>query len=179
VAIIRRVARASVGNFGDHKFLQNGVSELRIDVGLGYRVYYAQVGDKVILLTHGGDKRTQTADIAKATNYWKTGGNEMQPDRSHEEASIEMFRDDPALAASYLNSVLEDGDEADLMLALRTMSKAFGGVQEIARQADVNAHTLYRTLSAKGNPELRTLSSILHAMGMRLAIQPIEHHSPA
>jgi putative addiction module killer protein len=67
VAIIRRVARASVGNFGDHKFLQNGVSELRIDVGPGYRVYYAQVGDKVILLTHGGDKRTQSADIAKAT----------------------------------------------------------------------------------------------------------------
>ncbi len=39
------------------------------------------------------------------------------------------------------NSVLEDGDETDLMLALRTLSKAFGGVQEIARQADVNAHT--------------------------------------
>lgn len=66
VAIIRRVARVSVGNFGDHKFLQSGVSELRIDVGPGYRIYYAQVGDKVILLTHGGDKRTQAADIAKA-----------------------------------------------------------------------------------------------------------------
>ena len=103
----------------------------------------------------------------------------MKPDRDHEEASIEMFRDDPVLAANYLNSVLEDGDETDLMLALRTMSKAFGGVQEVARQADVNAHTLYRTLSAKGNPELRTLSSILQAMGMRLAIQPIEHHNPA
>ena len=103
----------------------------------------------------------------------------MKPDRDHEEASIEMFRDDPVLAANYLNSVLEDGDETDLMLALRTMSKAFGGVQEIARQADVNAHTLYRTLSAKGNPELRTLSSILQAMGMRLAIQPVGHRSTA
>ncbi len=102
----------------------------------------------------------------------------MKPDRDHEEASIEMFRSDPVFAANYLNSVLEDGDETDLMLALRTMSKAFGGVQEVARQADVNAHTLYRTLSAKGNPELRTLSSILHAMGMRLAIQPIGHHTP-
>ena len=95
--------------------------------------------------------------------------------RTHEEATIEMFKHDPELAAEYLNSVLEDGDESDLMLALRTLSKAFGGVQEIAKQAEVNAHTLYRTLSEQGNPELKTLSSILRAMGMRLAVQPITH----
>ena len=95
--------------------------------------------------------------------------------RTHEDATIEMFQRDPALAADYLNSVLEDGDEADLMLALRALSKAFGGVQEVARQAEVNAHTLYRTLSEQGNPELKTLSSILRAMGMRIAVQPIQH----
>jgi putative addiction module killer protein len=66
VAIIRRVARVEVGNFGDHRFLQNGVSELRIDVGPGYRIYYGQVGTSVILLTHGGNKSTQAADITKA-----------------------------------------------------------------------------------------------------------------
>ena len=93
--------------------------------------------------------------------------------RTHDEATVEMFRRDPELAVEYLNAVLIDGDETDLMLALRTLSKAFGGVQEIARQADVNAHTLYRTLSAQGNPELKTLSAILKAMGMRLAVQPI------
>jgi putative addiction module killer protein len=71
VAVMRRVARIAVGNFGDHKFLQNGICELRIDVGPGYRVYYAQVGDKVILLAHGGDKRTQAADIAKAIKLLK------------------------------------------------------------------------------------------------------------
>lgn len=95
--------------------------------------------------------------------------------RTHEEASIEMFRADPDLAAEYLNSVLEDGDETDLLLALRSLSKAFGGVQEVARQAEVNVHTLYRTLSEQGNPELKTLSAILKAMGMRLAVQPIQH----
>ena len=94
--------------------------------------------------------------------------------RTHEEATVEMFRNDPELAAEYLNSVLVDGDESDLMLALRSLSTAFGGVQEIARQAEVNAHTLYRTLSEQGNPELRTLAAILKAMGMRLAIQPID-----
>lgn len=93
--------------------------------------------------------------------------------RTHDEATVEMFRRDPELAAEYLNSVLVDGDETDLMLALRSLSKAFGGVQEIARSAEVNAHTLYRTLSEQGNPELKTLSAILRAMGMRLAVQPI------
>lgn len=48
-------------------------------------------------------------------------------------------------------------------------------MQEVAHQADLNAHTLYRTLSEKGNPELKTLSAILKAMGMRLAIQPLSH----
>ena len=95
--------------------------------------------------------------------------------RTHEDASLEMFRADPNLAADYLNSVLEDGDETELMLAFRTLSKVFGGVQEVARQAEVNAHTLYRTLSEQGNPELKTLAAILKAMGMRLAVQPIQH----
>jgi DNA-binding phage protein len=61
------------------------------------------------------------------------------------------------------------------MLALRDISKAFGGVQEVARQAELNAHTMYRTLSEQGNPELKTLSATLKAMGMRLAIQPLSH----
>ena len=65
--------------------------------------------------------------------------------RTHEEATVEMFRQDSDLAAEYLNSVLQDGDEADLMIALRNISHAFGGVAEVARQADVNAHD--RTLS--------------------------------
>ena len=98
-----------------------------------------------------------------------------RPQRSHEEATIEMFRKDPVFAAEYLNAILVDGDETDLMLALRTLSKAFGGLQEVARNAEINANTIYRTLSEKGNPEIKTLSAILKAMGMRLAIQPIQH----
>lgn len=66
VAIIRRVARAEAGLFGDHRFLRGGVWELRIDVGAGYRVYYAQVGDRIVLLTNGGDKKSQDQDIERA-----------------------------------------------------------------------------------------------------------------
>lgn len=71
VAIIRRVARIEQGNFGDHKFCRDGVWELRIDVGPGYRVYYGQSGRRVVLLLCGGDKRTQNADIDRAVNYWQ------------------------------------------------------------------------------------------------------------
>jgi len=95
--------------------------------------------------------------------------------RSHEEATATMFRGDPALAADYLNDVLETGDEVDLMLALRSLSKAFGGVQEVARRAESNPNTMYRTLSKQGNPSLKTLRAVLHAMGLRLAVQPLDY----
>lgn len=85
---------------------------------------------------------------------------------------MEMFRNDPGLAADYLNDVLATGDEVDLMMALRYLSSAFGGVQEVARRADANPNTMYRTLSTQGNPSLKTLRAILNTMGLRLAVQP-------
>ena len=66
-----RVQRMAAGNFGDHKPLSDGVWELKIDHGPGYRVYYAQAGRRVLLLLVGGDKRRQQADIATAVRYWQ------------------------------------------------------------------------------------------------------------
>lgn len=71
-AILRRLARMEAGNFGDHAFCREGVWELRVDVGAGYRVYYAIAGRAIVLLLCGGDKRSQTADIARACKYWRT-----------------------------------------------------------------------------------------------------------
>ena len=71
VAVIRRVTRLESGNFGEHKFCRDGVWELRIDVGPGWRVYYALAGRRVVLLLCGGDKRAQDADIAKAVSCWQ------------------------------------------------------------------------------------------------------------
>src|SRR5947208_1723182 len=61
-----RIDRLSVGNFGDSKYLGQGVSELRIDWGPGYRVYYAMTGSTCVLLLCGGDKRKQSSDIRRA-----------------------------------------------------------------------------------------------------------------
>jgi putative addiction module killer protein len=71
IAIIRRLNRVELGNFGDHKFCRDGVSELRIDTGPGYRIYYATSGKEIVLLLCAGDKRTQDTDIERAVNYWK------------------------------------------------------------------------------------------------------------
>lgn len=60
-----------LGNFGDHKFCRDGVWELRIDVGAGYRIYYGLAGTKVVLLLCGGDKDSQSSDIENACDSWK------------------------------------------------------------------------------------------------------------
>jgi len=75
VAVIRRVNRVEAGNFGDHKFCRDGVWELRLDVGPGYRVYYALTGKQVVLLLCGEDKGSQAADIDRACAHWKDWQN--------------------------------------------------------------------------------------------------------
>lgn len=70
-AVIKaRINRLRVGNFGDCKPIGGGMSELRIDFGPGYRVYFGQAGKAVIVLLCGGDKGSQPADIRKAKAYW-------------------------------------------------------------------------------------------------------------
>lgn len=81
VAIIRRINRVELGNFGDHKPCNEGVWELRIDVGAGYRVYYAISGKEIVLLLCGGNKRTQTADIKQAIEYWKDWQRRIKNER--------------------------------------------------------------------------------------------------
>ncbi len=70
-----RIRRLSLGNFGDVKPVGEGVSELRIDYGPGYRVYFQQTGTSLVLLLVGGDKKTQDADIAKAKKLAKEAKN--------------------------------------------------------------------------------------------------------
>jgi putative addiction module killer protein len=70
VAIDRRINRLELENFGDHKFCRDGVWELRVDVGPGYRLYYAIAEGRIVLLLLGGDKRTQAADIDRACANW-------------------------------------------------------------------------------------------------------------
>ena len=71
VQIVKRINRLEQSNFGDHRFCREGVWELRVDTGAGYRLYYAQAGIQTILLLCGGDKRTQDTDIDRAVKFWQ------------------------------------------------------------------------------------------------------------
>ena len=70
-----RIRRLSLGNFGDAKPVGEGVSELRIEYGPGYRVYFRQTGNVLVLLLVGGTRQTQKSDIAKAKKLAKEARN--------------------------------------------------------------------------------------------------------
>ncbi len=71
ISILRRIDRLRNGNFGDHKSLGENISELKIQSGPGYRVYYTRKGNEIIVLLVAGDKSTQVADIKKAKDLAK------------------------------------------------------------------------------------------------------------
>ena len=68
--ILTRIDRIELGNFGDHRSVGKSVSELRIDFGAGYRVYYGRDGDALVVLLGGGTKQRQNQDIQRAQFFW-------------------------------------------------------------------------------------------------------------
>jgi probable addiction module antidote protein len=94
--------------------------------------------------------------------------------RAHDDAMADLYRKDPEFALQVINNIFEDGDQGELLIVLRQMTKAFGGVQAVADKAHLNPTQLYRTLSPTGNPALSSFSAILKAMGLRLAVQSVQ-----
>ncbi len=92
------------------------------------------------------------------------------PHRPH---LLEWLRDS-GNAAAYVEAALEEGDAAGLLQALRNVAESRGGISQIAQKTGLNREALYRTLSKSGNPQLRNLTAILGATGLRLSVQPSE-----
>jgi probable addiction module antidote protein len=101
---------------------------------------------------------------------------------SHHEREIEELRADRELAVEYLKAAMESLDNPDEraagLLALRTVAEAYGGLGAVAAEAGISRESLYRTLSPKGNPTLKTLLAVLKAVGMKLSVEP-DHHATA
>ncbi len=96
----------------------------------------------------------------------------MNASKPFEDVVVRMYQEYPTLAADMLNACLEDGDIEEFLLALRQITKAFGGMPEVARTTGLHEKTLYKSLSGKGNPSLKTLVGVAGAMGLRLALVP-------
>lgn len=90
---------------------------------------------------------------------------------SYQEDLIEALRD-PRKAASYLNAAIEESDRAVFLLALRNVAEAHGGMTRIARKARLNRESMYKMLSRRGNPEVKSILKLLHSMGLKLTIEP-------
>ncbi len=95
---------------------------------------------------------------------------------SHHEAEVNELQANRELAVEYLKAAMESldnpNDRAAGLLALRTVAEAYGGLGIVAAEAGVSRETLYRTLSAKGNPTLKTLLAVLKTVGLRLSVEP-------
>lgn len=90
---------------------------------------------------------------------------------SHDEVIVRRLRKDPGFAAEYLRAALEDEDEPRvLLIALRHLARA-RGIAKVAKAAGVERESLYRALSARGNPRLSTLVAVTKAIGLRLTVE--------
>ena len=96
----------------------------------------------------------------------------------HHAREVAELRADHELAVAYLRAAMESMDDpesrAGALLALRAVAEAHGGLGEVAAQAGISRESLYRALSARGNPTLKTLLAVLKAVGMRLSVEPAE-----
>lgn len=94
---------------------------------------------------------------------------------SHEESLVEELRADPEFAREYLGAAMEE-DIPVMLVALRQLAEACGGMAKIAEEAGITREALYRALSPKGNPTLKTFTAVLKAIGMRLNVSPLGDH---
>lgn len=102
----------------------------------------------------------------------------MRTYRKFNDDLIDELRADPEYAQAYLQVAFEeyeqDGDMEMLLLSLRRVAEAQGGVPELARRLNMRKTSLYHALSEKGNPRLSTISAILHGLGYRLTLTPMD-----
>ena len=98
---------------------------------------------------------------------------------SHTDETIKELRSDRQFGVEYLKAALEELDDPDNraagLLALRDVAEAYGGLGRVAEQAGISREALYRSLSPKGNPTLKTLLAVLKTVGMRLSVEPENH----
>lgn len=89
------------------------------------------------------------------------------------EDDLNQWLQDPNNAAGYLTAVLEENDPDGLLVALRDVAKARGGMTAVAERSHIRRETLYKMLASNANPAFKGIASILHGMGLELAVRPI------
>lgn len=90
--------------------------------------------------------------------------------QSHDEVVAEMLRTDPEFRAAMTNEIMADGDVGDLLVFLRQLALAEGGMKVIAQRSGLNETALYRTMSEEGNPSIKTFAKLLASFNLRIIV---------
>ena len=161
-----RILQTEQGNFGDFKFIGDGIYEMRINYGPGYRIYYTKEDDVIVLLLVGGDKSTQQKDIEKA--------KELKNEKSDAEVSdldIAELLDSEEVVKLFLEEALAANDPVLWQRALSYAARS-AGMAKIAQKAGLNRESLYKALKEDAHPRFDTVMRVLNAMGLKLTITP-------
>ena len=196
-AIVERIVRIKRGLIGNRRTVGDGVSEVKIDVGQGYRLYYTMRGTVLHLLC-GGTKKTQRSDIRRAeamanalgkgkkdtgrsrvrerqAAYAPEGGQDDEFHFTEEELKLAPFdaadyiRDDEEAQLYLMRSALAEGHPGLIADVIGAVARA-RGLTNLERATGIKRQTLNKSLSLKGNPTLETLVTVLGALGLRLEI---------
>lgn len=199
-AISDRIARVESGLLGDRKSVGDRISELRINVGQGYRLYYTMRGRALVLLLCGGSKKGQRSDIRKAEAMVRAMNKEKKTSsasrvrdrqsvytakREEGEESEEFSFTEDELKISRFDVAKYLGRKSSQLHVLRSafadghpayIANALGavararGLSNLERATGIKRQTLNKSLSPKGNPTLETLMAVLGALGLRLEV---------
>ena len=167
--ILARVERLAAGIAGDVKSVGTGVSELRVDVGPGYRVYFTRQGREIVLLLAGGDKSTQTADIKTALRLASNLKEWYMAKTPTSRYDVAEHLRTPQEMAAYLEACIEEanGDAAFIAKALGDIARA-QGMSQVARDAGLSRESLYKALSGDRAPGFDTILKVMTALGLKL-----------
>lgn len=157
--ILQRIKRAQQGNFGEYRVLGDGISEMKINIGQGYRIYYARQANTIYLLLLGGNNRYSGCQEVLAKHPKGKPMNITQFD-------ITEYLNNDEIIAMYLSEVLQNGSDEEFIAALNDIARA-KGMNEIAKKSGISRESLYQTLSSE-KPRFESVRKILAALNIDL-----------